>query len=47
VGGGEIEASEMIEAKTPGEQEAQNVNLPNLPKNPLSGEEFNVISGGL
>jgi hypothetical protein len=47
VGGGEVEASEMIEAETPGEQEAKNVNLPNLPKNPLSGEEFNVISGGL
>ena len=47
VGGGEVEASEMIEAENPGEQEAKNVNLPNLPKNPLSGEEFNVISGGL
>lgn len=47
VGGGEVEASEMLESQTPGEQEARKVKLPNMPKNPLSGEEFNIISGGL
>jgi hypothetical protein len=28
-------------------QEAQGVNMPNMPKNPMTGQEFNLATGGL
>jgi len=39
--------AEQMSPEMPGQNEARNVNLPNQPKNPISGEEFNVITGGM
>lgn len=38
---------EVMNATNPVVQQAQKVNLPNMPTNPLSGQEFNPQTGGL
>ena len=45
--GGTQGLGEALNAQMPGEQAAQEINLPSMPENPLSGEEFNVITGGM
>ena len=39
--------SEALNAQLPGERVAEEVNMPSMPTNPLSGQEFNVVTGGL
>ena len=41
------ELGEDLAGNNPVLKEAQGVNMPNMPKNPLSGQEFNLATGGL
>ena len=44
---GPPELGEDMAENNPVLREASNVGMPNMPKNPLTGEEFNQATGGL
>ena len=44
---GPPELGENMAANNPTLKEASNVGLPQMPKNPLTGEQFNQATGGL
>ena len=46
-GGGSPELSEDLAQFNPTLKEGRNVGMPKMPKNPLSGERFNLATGGL
>lgn len=46
-GGESPEQAPLLDATPPMQTEAEKVNMPNMPNNPLTGERFNVVSGGL